>query len=134
MAGTTAGPRPGETESWVATVALTAGKAVIQDASPTEGAVTLPAAKNAESVGIAAHDTEAGKTVLVIKTGTYLCTAGAAIAIGAKVIVADATGKLITDDTASTNVAHHVGTARTAAGADADSFLVDINLENVYIP
>ena len=138
MAGTGMGVKPGETESFQVKngTTVTDFAALIQSGT-TEGECDLPGAKNDKALGLAMYAQDEDKMVAVVKSGTYWAkanvTLGGAIAPGDKVIVADTSGRLMKDDTASGAVAHVVGVARTAAAADNDEFIVDITLDDYQI-
>jgi hypothetical protein len=86
------------------------------------GQCELPAAANADKLlGVTVHDqTEQNRAVTVRKAGIAEVTASGAIAVGAPVNVADATGKVkAINETAGTFV-NCLGFAETAATSDGD--------------
>jgi len=138
MAGTGMGVKPGETESFQVKNGTTVTNfAALVQSGTTEGECDLPAAKNDPCIGIAMYAQAEDKMVAVIKSGTYWAkanvTLGGAIVPGDKLIIADTSGRLMKDDTASGAVAYIVGTARTPASADNDELIVAIELDEYQI-
>ena len=104
-----------------AEVALTRGQAVIQGTADDQ--VKLPGAANVPCIGIVEEDAAAGAPVSVIVGGEAVAIAGAAIAAGAYVQTAGASGKVIATAAAGQNF---LGRAVHAAAADADEVVLQV--------
>jgi hypothetical protein len=93
----------------------------------TAGQVKYPAAANAGALdGVTIDDAENGKGVPLYQSGYAEIEASAAIAHGAAVNVADATGRIKAVSEAGGTAINLVGYAEEAAGAAGDVIMVDI--------
>lgn len=128
----TPGARPGETASYKANGSdINALACVVQDTSG-KGLMSLPAGANATPLGILTRKVVDGEAGSVVRTGYYWAKASAAIAIGARVIIADTAGQLVTDPKTTTTTSQVVGYAETAAAAAGDEFVVRLQIQECY--
>lgn len=130
---TTIGAKPGKTQSYLTAVAMDLGLAVVQDTTG-EGKVKMPTGANERCLGLVNHKTVANALVTLVRDGFYWAKASAPILVGARLIIAGISGKLVTDPATPTTTSHVVGYAETAAGADGDEFIVRIEIQTIYNP
>ena len=132
----TPGPRPLETAQYTNDEGANINRyiAVIHKLGGNPGLMELPAAANAQVVGLTEYKTEDGEDGSVVTKGYWKGTAGAAIAIGARLVVNGALGKLKTDPATPLGVSELVGFAETAATADGDIIIVRLAIQKVYNP
>lgn len=132
----TPGPRPLETAPYTNDEGGSINRyiAVIHKAGGNPGLMELPAGANAEVVGLTEYKTEHGEDGSVVTKGYAKAVAGAAIAIGARVVVNGAAGKLKTDPATSGVVSEIVGFCETTAGADGDVFIVRLAIQKLLNP
>jgi hypothetical protein len=134
--GASPGAQPGATESFKVATGTTVTKFAAVVRTANAGECDLPSAKNDEALGLAMYAQDAEKMLGVVKGGTYWAIfddTNGAVAVGDKVIVANAAGDLQKDDTGSAAVAYWVGEARTPASVNGDEFIVNITLQAVQI-
>ena len=127
------GAKPGQTQSYLTSVAMDLGLAVVQDTT-VEGKAKMPTGANDLCLGIVAAKAEANKLVTLVRDGYYWAKASAPILVGARLVIAGVSGKLVTDPATPTTTSNVVGYAEKAAGADGDEFLVRIERHVVYNP
>ena len=107
--------------------------AVIDESN--EGGVTLPSgASSVERIaGIAIADTAAGETAGFVFAGITMVEANAAIALGDVVVIAAATGRIMSKPAgATTQGIAVVGVALRAADAQGDEIPVLLQIRNEY--
>lgn len=85
----------------------------------------LPTAAGQRGLGFALHDAAAGAQLDVQTDGIAIGIASAAIAAGAYVEIAGASGKVRAITAGVTTATHIMGRAKTAAAADGDQISID---------